>query len=463
MATKNAFIHGAVGPIEINLIETHARLGQMNIAKAMKKKSYLFVSLIVTTILTTCLYFSVTYSDFQIHDIFLKMIREENYFADVTVKAETYREKGIKTILLWNTLFGDRNFYFGTGDIFRDCPFNKCKVFNDRDYLNVEDYDAILFHGNEMDAYEVPQKRKTTQFYVYVNLESPANREVYPKYRKSYFNLTMTYRLDSDIPWTYDIIEDVKSGKFLAPSRNADWNVFQNNTSAEDAVDEMPSAILDTVRGKSKPVTWFVSNCDAKSGRQKYVEELSKHIRVDIYGKCGEFSCEKYRNCFSDVIEADYFFYLSFENSFCDDYVTEKLMNPLRYNVVPVVYGGANYSQFAPPNSYVNALDFDSPKELAAYLKYLTQDLQRYQSFLQWKKYYRVNVGTKQAVCNLCEVLHKQKKPKIYSDLTDWYAKDKCSIQALLDNNVDGYATKRTLMSRDQKQEPDYKTGTHKH
>lgn len=86
---------------------------------------------------------------------------------------------------------------------------------------------------------------------------------------------------------------------------------------------------MDVVRGKSKLVTWFVSNCQAKSGRLEYVEELSKHIGVDIYGRCGAFSCNRNRDCFHDVVEPDYFFYLSFENSFCDDYVTEKLMNPL--------------------------------------------------------------------------------------------------------------------------------------
>lgn len=114
-----------------------------------------------------------------------------------------------------------------------------------------------------------------------------------------------------------------------------------------------------------------------------------------------------------------------------------------RYNVIPVVYGGANYSQFAPPNSYVNALDFDSPKELVAYLKYLSQDLRRYQSFLEWKKYYRVKSATKRAVCTLCEVLHKQKEPKMYSTLSDWYAKDKCPIQTRL-NDINKYATKIT-------------------
>jgi hypothetical protein len=119
-----------------------------------------------------------------------------------------------------------------------------------------------------------------------------------------------------------------------------------------------------------------------------------------------------------------------------------------RYNVVPVVYGGANYTQFAPPNSYVNAMDFESPKELAAYLKYLSQDLRQYQSFLQWKKYYRVNHGTKRAVCTLCEVLHKQKEPTVYSILSDWYTKDKCPIQTLLRNSGDKYATKITLQNR---------------
>ena len=97
--------------------------------------------------------------------------------------------------------------------------------------MNVEDYDAILFHGNEMNDYEVPQKRKTTQFYVYVNLESPANRKVHPKYQRNFFNLTMTYRLDSDILWTYIIVEDIKNGEFVAPLKDVDWSAFQNHTS----------------------------------------------------------------------------------------------------------------------------------------------------------------------------------------------------------------------------------------
>ena len=50
----------------------------------------------------------------------------------------------------------------------------------------------------------------------------------------------------------------------------------------------LPTAI----KNKTKLVAWVVSNCDAKSGRNRYVEELKKHISVDIYGKCGSLKCD---------------------------------------------------------------------------------------------------------------------------------------------------------------------------
>lgn len=84
------------------------------------------------------------------------------------------------------------------------------------------------------------------------------------------------------------------------------------------------------IAGKTKPILWFVSNCKAKSGRGEYIQELSRHVTVDIYGNCGDHVCPRSKDCFREVAEPDYFFYLSFENSFCEDYVTEKLYNALR-------------------------------------------------------------------------------------------------------------------------------------
>ena len=37
-------------------------------------------------------------------------------------------------------------------------------------------------------------------------------------------------------------------------------------------------------------------------------------------------------------------FYLAFENSKCDDYVTEKFFATAKMDIVPIVMGGSNYS-----------------------------------------------------------------------------------------------------------------------
>lgn len=44
-----------------------------------------------------------------------------------------------------------------------------------------------------------------------------------------FYNLTMTYRLDSDINWYYGITIDLTSGKTIAPSLNVKWRMPDNN------------------------------------------------------------------------------------------------------------------------------------------------------------------------------------------------------------------------------------------
>ena len=46
-----------------------------------------------------------------------------------------------------------------------------------------------------------------------------------------------------------------------------------------------------------------------------------------------------------EMLDKGYKFYLSFENSLCSDYVTEKFWKILKFNIVPVVLGGADYSK----------------------------------------------------------------------------------------------------------------------
>lgn len=56
------------------------------------------------------------------------------------------------------------------------------------------------------------------------------------------------------------------------------------------------------------------------------------------------------------MLGREYKFYLSFENSLCRDYVTEKFYLPLLYSMVPIAYGGADYE--ASPSSFIDVRNF---------------------------------------------------------------------------------------------------------
>ncbi len=127
-------------------------------------------------------------------------------------------------------------------------------------------------------------------------------------------------------------------------------------------------------------------------------------------------------NC-TEAVERDYLFYLSFENSLCDHYVTEKLWMRLRQNVVPIVLGQANYSAIVPPNSVISAMDFPEPRRLAEHLRSIMADEARYLSFFWWKDHYTVNTDVKSdAFCRLCQMLHDPKQPvQVRTDLEQWW------------------------------------------
>ena len=63
------------------------------------------------------------------------------------------------------------------------------------------------------------------------------------------------------------------------------------------------------------------------------MQELRQHVPVDVYGECGKLGCPRDNQPQCDkTLSISYKFYLSFENSNCEHYVTEKFFhNALRY------------------------------------------------------------------------------------------------------------------------------------
>lgn len=121
----------------------------------------------------------------------------------------------------------------------------------------------------------------------------------------------------------------------------------------------------------------------------------------------------------SKGFDKTYRFYAAFENTLCRDYVTEKFLFGMKSNMIPVVYGGANYTKFAPPKSYINANDFKNVKELADYLKFLIDNPREYIKYFWWKKHYKYS-AVEGRLCGLCVKLHhraSENKTKIYEDI----------------------------------------------
>ena len=135
---------------------------------------------------------------------------------------------------------------------------------------------------------------------------------------------------------------------------------------------------------------------------------------VDVFGKCSKNQCPETKklNCRA-YLGQNYKFYLSFENSLCVDYVTEKFFSAYQSNMVPVTFGWVDYSLYGPPGSYINALDYDSVEDLANYLLYLDKNDDEYLKYFEWKGKYEVkSLHIDDQNCLVCKGMSEYMKRK---------------------------------------------------
>jgi hypothetical protein len=91
------------------------------------------------------------------------------------------------------------------------------------------------------------------------------------------------------------------------------------------------------------------------------------------------------------------------------------------HNVLPIVMGARpeEYALVAPYRSYIHVEEFESPKELAAYLNSLDTEDDLYNSYFRWK-------GTGEMIshrflCRLCAMLQDDVANRFYTDFNDWW------------------------------------------
>lgn len=311
----------------------------------------------------------------------------------------------VKTVLFWGKCYHkewSKSYMMQPGQ--RSCGTGRlqCLFTDNRDLY--DEADAVVFHAVSDNLTDIPNLslRPHKQRWVFHNMEAYYNHTFNRKpWLVGLFNWTHTFLSSSDVPIPYGWI--TQGGNLMGG--------FDSNH--------------NYLEGRTKSVVALISDCARR--RLKFVTRLSKYIDVVVYGRCGIGGCpRKTKECWDTV--RTFKFYLALENHVCNDYVTEKLyINALRHMIVPVVLGGANYSNHivAPPSSYINALEFDSVEDLALYLHHVGSNPQLYNSYFHWHSQYTVHYhldNTMHTFCDLCEALHDRSRPhKHYPNVIKWF------------------------------------------
>ncbi|XP_067839930.1 4-galactosyl-N-acetylglucosaminide 3-alpha-L-fucosyltransferase 9-like [Heptranchias perlo] len=302
---------------------------------------------------------------------------------------ENKTEENKTIVLIWLWPFGQT---FELNTCVSRFNIHGCHLTVDRSLYNKSH--AVIIHHRDIseDLSNLPsQPRPAFQKWVWMNLESPTHS---PKKTglDQLFNLTLTYRRGADIEVPYG--------------------------SLTMTTDPLPFKLPN----KSNLTCWVVSNWNSNYVRVKYYNEFKKYIKINTYGRAfgGRLSDE---NLFPTISKCK--FYLAFENSIHEDYITEKLYNALLAGTVPVVLGPPrkNYENYIPADTFIHVDDFPSAKELADYLHILDQNEDLYMRYFNWRKYYTVRMAHfwDEHVCGVCENIKQHQEYRSLSSLEKWF------------------------------------------
>lgn len=271
--------------------------------------------------------------------------------------------------------------------------------------------DAVVIHHRDVatgTADLPPEPRPLEQKWVWMNYESPSHTSGLWRFEGVY-NLTMTYRTDSDIFLPYG---------YLLP----------RGSKTEGLNDRFAHPLLAPSRShllRPRLVAWVISNWSESHARVALYHQLRRYIRVDVFGRAGRPLPEDSGGSVVRLV-GRYQFYLALENSQHTDYITEKLWNAVRAGAVPVVLGPSrqNYERFLPPEAFIHVDDFPTVRGLARYLLMLRRNPARLRRHLDWRGDYSLHQPAFWAehYCTVCRAVRRTRgRADSVQDLTRWF------------------------------------------
>ncbi|KAK2142858.1 hypothetical protein LSH36_905g00000 [Paralvinella palmiformis] len=320
------------------------------------------------------------------------------------------------------------------------CSISKCVLSHD--IAEQATADAVLLRAADIRSRDdLPDVKPTKQIWLLTMTQPPDQVRGNLSTLNGLVNWTSTYSNASDIQRPFGIYRSYDERENSLGTEWEQiilkWTVDDKNASATTNVGRKPprdaqrwnSSLLTT---KSRLVAMFTDDCKLPPHHKAYVDQLAKHIRVDLYGKCKQRSCGTRKRCLQ-MLRTSYKFYLAFEDSSCHQYITDRFWHvALGNNVVPIVMGPprTDYELLAPPESFIHVSDFSTPADLASHLLHLARDGSLYERLFDWKwqGYVRHSTqlfGDQNFWCHLCARLHDRRLigvSQVYDHLDKWWS-----------------------------------------
>ncbi|WP_455586206.1 glycosyltransferase family 10 domain-containing protein [Bacteroides sp.] len=124
----------------------------------------------------------------------------------------------------------------------------------------------------------------------------------------------------------------------------------------------------------------FIKDNGTSPHRNRFFKLLSEYKRVDSGGR--------YMNNIGgpvpdkEIFIKNYKFNIAFENSMYDGYTTEKILEPMLVNSLPIYWGNKLVGADFNPQSFINASDFSSLEAAVEYVVRVDQNDEEYLSIL---------------------------------------------------------------------------------
>lgn len=166
--------------------------------------------------------------------------------------------------------------------------------------------------------------------------------------------------------------------------------------------------IIDESLAKRKFCNFVVSNNGCQERNQFYTE-LSKYKKVDSGGRFANNIGYTVDN--KVKFQSEYKFSIAFENNAYrpqhPGYTTEKIMEPMTVNSIPIYWGNPEIGKEFNTKSFINVYDFDSIDSVINYIEYLDNNEKKYLELLNQPWFNDYNIPENNKIENIKSFLYK--------------------------------------------------------